>query len=70
MFSGSGWWLMQLFQMNQQTRRTEDSPDEPRFTIDNFGYVIATPPDGGMLRTQSVEAHLLYAILRHLEQKD
>lgn len=40
---------------------------EPTFHIDKFGWVTATQPDGGKLRTQSVEAHLLYAILQRLE---
>lgn len=56
--------------MKRQSRRIAGSPDEPKFTVDDFGWVTATQSDGGALRTQSVEAHLLYAILRHLEQKD
>jgi hypothetical protein len=41
---------------------------EPTFHIDQFGWVIATQPDKGFFKSQSVEAHLLYAILQRLEK--
>lgn len=40
--------------------------DLPTFTIDNFGWVISRGSDGGTLKSQSVEAQLLYAILQRL----
>lgn len=41
------------------------------FSVDKFGWVIATSEDRGTLRTQSVEAHLLLAILDELrDQKE
>jgi len=40
------------------------------FTIDTFGWVRATDEKGGYLKSQSVEAHLLLAILRELQKRN
>lgn len=56
------------FGLSSEEERDRPSPEEKHtFSSDHFGWVIATGPNGGMLKSQSVEAHLLYAILRHLE---
>lgn len=40
--------------------------DIPTFTIDNYGWVVSRDKNGGTLKSQSVEAQLLYAILQRL----
>lgn len=40
--------------------------DLPAFSIDNFGWIKSVGKDGGTLKSQSVEAQLLYAILLRL----
>lgn len=40
---------------------------EPNFMVDDHGWVTAVFPDKGKLRSQTVEANLLYAILQRLE---
>jgi hypothetical protein len=37
------------------------------FDVDRYGWVIARLPGGGMLRSQSVEALLLFELLRLAE---
>lgn len=38
----------------------------PAFSIDSFGWVVSRDKRGGTLKSQSVEAQLLYAILQRL----
>lgn len=38
-----------------------------QFSVNTFGWVIAREPNGGMLKTQSVEALLLLSILSELQ---
>lgn len=38
----------------------------PTFSIDNFGWVVSRDERGGTLKSQSVEAQLLFAILQRL----
>lgn len=40
--------------------------DLPTFSIDSFGWVISRDKDGRTLKSQSVEAQLLFAILQRL----
>jgi hypothetical protein len=37
------------------------------FVVDHFGWVIARGTDGGSLKSQRVEAHLLLAILEEVQ---
>lgn len=46
--------------------KSEEKSHEPTFDVDSFGWVYARIGKGH-IRSQSVEAQLLYAILRHLE---
>ena len=39
-----------------------------KFEIDDFHWVKAVDEDGGSIKTQSVEAHLMLAILNKLEE--
>jgi len=40
------------------------------FDVDNFGWVRARLPNGGSLKSQNVEALLLFEILRYLETQN
>ena len=42
------------------------SEEAKSFEVDWTGWVTARFPDGGTLKTQTVEAHLLLAILKEL----
>lgn len=55
-------------QVNPIRRKAIGTLVEPIFYVDNYGWVIAEQPDKGKLKSQSVEANLLFAILRLLEK--
>jgi hypothetical protein len=42
------------------------SAGEPTITRDSMGWIVVRDADGGTLRSQSVEATLLYLILQRL----
>lgn len=47
-------------------RAAEVQQGKHTFSVDRYGWVVATGADGGMLKSQSVEALLLHAILLQL----
>lgn len=47
-----------------------ESTPEPSVTRDSMGWVTVRDADGGTLRSQSVEATLLYLILQRLPHPD
>ena len=39
-----------------------------KFEVDKYSWVVATDKDGGMLKSQSVEALLLFEILKEIRK--